>query len=102
MFFNTYSNYQDFFQPDLSFNDNPLLFNRNKYNSLEEIREALQNKRKEPLTRGSINGYIQKLSKISALKIYQNPQDKKEKTIELSYLGIAYFLQKLNEKKKNN
>lgn len=100
LFFNTYSNYQEFFQPDLSFNDNPLLFNRTKYNSLEEIREALQNKRNESLTRGSINGYIQKLSKISALKIYQNPQDKKEKTIELSYLGIAYFLQKLIKKKE--
>ena len=95
LFFNTYSNYQDFFQIDLSFNDNPLLFKRIKYNSLEEIREALQNKRNTPLTRGSINGYIQKLSKISALKIYPNPQDKKEKTIEISYLGIAYFLQKL-------
>ena len=27
--------------------------------------------------------------------IYPNPKDKKEKTIEISYLGIAYFLNKL-------
>jgi hypothetical protein len=95
LFFNTYNNFQAFFQPDLSFNDNPLLFNRIKYNSLEEIREALQNKRNEPLSRGSINGYIQKLNKISALNILPNPKDKKEKTIEISYLGIAHFLNKL-------
>ncbi len=41
---------------------------------------------------GSINGYIQKLNKISALNIYPNPKDKKEKAIKISYLGIAYFL----------
>lgn len=95
LFFNTYNNFQVFFQPDFSFNENPLLFNRIKYNSLEEIREALQNKRNEPLSRGSINGYIQKLNKISALNIHPNPKDKKEKTIEISYLGIAHFLNKL-------
>lgn len=95
LFFSTYDNYYDFFKPELTFNDNLLLYNRIKYTSLEEIRDALQNKRNESLTRGSINGFIQKLSKISALKIYANPQDKKEKTIETSYLGIAHFLNKL-------
>lgn len=47
------------------------------------------------ISRGSINRFIQKLSKISALNIYPNPKDKKQKTIEISYLGIAYFLYKL-------
>lgn len=51
-------------------------------------------KREESLTRGSINGYIQLLSKLSALRIYPNPDDKKEKAIEISYLGISYFLHK--------
>jgi len=95
LFFNAYDTYRDFFNPDLSFNDNQLLFKPKKYDSLEEIREALVHKRSESLSRGSINGFVQKLSKISALEIYPNPKDKKEKTIEISYLGIAYFLQKL-------
>ncbi len=100
LFFNTYTNFQVFFQPDLSFNDNPLLFNRIKYNSLEEIKKALENKRNKALSRGSINGYIQKLNKISALNIYPNPKDKKEKTIEISYLGITHFLNKLFKNNK--
>ena len=95
LFFNTYDTYRDFFTPDLSFNDNQLLFKRKKYNSLEELREALESKRNRSLSRGSINGFVQKLSKISALDIYPNPKDKKEKSIEISYIGIAYFLHKL-------
>ena len=95
LFFSTYDDYHDFFKPELTFNDNLLLYNRKKYNSLEEIKKALENRREESLTRGSINGYIQKLNKISALNIHPNPKDKKEKTIEISYLGIAHFLNKL-------
>ena len=71
------------------------MFKRKKYNSLEEIKEALESKRNGSLSRGSINGFIQKLNKISALNIYPNPKDKKEKTAEISYIGIAYFLHKL-------
>ncbi len=100
LFFNTYDNYSDFFNPNLFFNNNSLLFNRRKYDSLEEIREALERKRSDSISRGSINGFIQKLSKISALNIYPNPRDKKEKTIEISYIGIAYFLHKLFLKSK--
>jgi len=100
LFFNTYDTYRDFFNPDLSFNNNQLLFKRKKYNSLEELREALEIKRNGSLSRGSINGYVQKLSKISALNIYPNPDDKKEKAIEISYIGIAYFLHKLILKSK--
>ena len=95
LFFNNYNDYRDFFIPELSFNDNSILSNRKKYNSLEELREALEKKRNESISRGSINGFIQKLSKISALNISPNPKDKKEKTIEISYIGIAYFLHKL-------
>lgn len=95
LFFNSYDNIHDFFNPNLSFNDNLLLFKRKKYNSLEEIKKALDKKRGKSLSRGSINGYIQKLNRISALQVYPNPKDKKEKTIEISYLGIAYFLNKL-------
>ena len=95
LFFSTYENYDEFFNPDLPFNDNLLLSQQKKFDSLELLKGALECKRDETLTRGSINGYIQKLSKISALHIYPNPKDKKEKTVEISYLGIAYFLHKL-------
>jgi len=95
LFFSTYENYDEFFNPDLPFDDNLLLSQQKKFDSLEILKGALESKRDESLTRGSINGYIQKLNKISALNIYPNPKDKKEKTVEISYLGIAYFLHKL-------
>ncbi len=95
LFFNTYKNHLDFFNPDLTFNDNQLLSVRKKYTSLETLKEKLEEKRGNSLSRGSINGFIQKLKRISALNIFPNPKDKKEKTIEISYIGIAYFLHKL-------
>ncbi len=95
LFFNNYNDYRDFFTPELSFNDNPILSNLKKYKSLEEIKGALESKRNGSLSRGSIKGFVQKLSKISAINIYPNPKDKKEKTIEISYIGIAYFIHKL-------
>ena len=95
LFFSAYEDSNEFFKADESFNENLLLSQRMKYDSLESLKEALEGKRNEKLSRGPINGYIQKLNKISALHIYPNPKDKKEKTIEISYLGIAYFLNKL-------
>ncbi len=95
LFFNTYKSHHAFFIPDLSFNDNKLLSVRKKYTSLETLKEKLEEKRGNSLSRGSINGFIQKLKRISALNIFPNPKDKKEKTIEISYIGIAYFLRKL-------
>jgi len=95
LFFGAYENCLDFFKQKQSFNDNPLLCNRKRYDSLEEIKQALENKRNESLSRGSLNGYLQKLNKISALNIHPNPNDKKEKTVEISYLGIAHFLNRL-------
>ncbi len=79
----------------MSFNDNQLLSVRKKYTSLEILKEKLEEKRGNSLSRGSINGFIQKLKRVSALNIFPNPKDKKEKTIEISYIGIAYFLRKL-------
>ncbi len=95
LFFNTYKSHHDFFNPDLTFNDNQLFSVRKKYTSLETLKEKLEEKRGNSLSRGSINGFIQKLKRISALNIFPNPKDKKEKTIEISYIGIAYFLRKL-------
>ena len=95
LFFRNYTSYAQFFDIELIFNDNPLLTNRNTYNSLEDIRKVLEDKRKGSLSRGSINGFIQKLTKISALDIFPNPEDKKERSITISYLGVAYFLNNL-------
>ncbi len=67
-------------------------------NSIEQLKKALEKKKNSPLTRGSINGYITKLQNLSALEISPNPEDKKEKTITISYLGIAFFLQNLYNK----
>ena len=80
LFFNTYKSHHDFFNPDLSFNDNQLLSVRKKYTSLETLKEKLEEKRGNSLSRGSINGFIQKLKRISALNIFPNPKDRKEKT----------------------
>jgi len=93
LFFHDYQDYIEFFQPKLSFNENELLTNRKKYVSLEDVKEALEIKRKTTVSRGAINGFIQKLEKISAINLYPNPEDNKERSIEISYLGIGYFLQ---------
>lgn len=98
LFFNEYNESAQFFEPGLSFNNNPLLYNRKKYQSLEELKSVMEKVRKTTISRGSLNGFVQKLSTISALNIYPNPSDKKEKSIEISYFGIAYFLQTLFQK----
>ncbi len=95
LFFDDYHDYNEFFRLELSFNENTLLTNRKKYVSLEDIKEALESRRNSTISRGAINGFIQKLEKISAINLYPNPVDKKEKSIEISYLGIGYFLHKL-------
>ena len=75
-----------------------MLLNIKKYNSLEELRKILEKKKDKHLSRGSINDYIQKSQNLSALEISPNPSDKKEKMITISYLRIAFFIQKLYNK----
>ena len=95
LFFNEHDEPAQFFDPNLSFNNNPLLYDRKKYQSLEELKAVMEKVRKTTISRGSLNGFVQKLSIISALNVYPNPSDKKEKSIEISYFGIAYFLHAL-------
>ena len=101
LFFEDYNDYNRFFQPNLSFNQNDLLRTQKKYTSLEDIKDALEKKRKSAISRGVINGFVQKLERISAITLYPNLEDKKERSIEISYLGIAYFLDKLYSKRKS-
>jgi len=100
LFFEKYNDYKEFFLPERSFNENQLLTNRKRYDSLEDIKEALEAERKVEISRGSINGFIRKLENISALTLYPNPEDRKEKSIEISYIGIAYFLHDIYKKRK--
>ncbi len=95
LFFEPNYSLKGFFSQKFSFNEHPILTKVIKYNSLEQLKKALEKKKNSPLTRGSINGYIKKLQNLSALEISPNPEDKKEKTITISYLGIAFFLQNL-------
>ncbi len=95
LFFNEYHNYSQFFEPELSFNNNPLLYDGQKYQSLKQLMAVMEKVRKTSISRGALNGFIQKLTLISALNINTNPLDKKEKSIEISYFGIAYFLHTL-------
>ena len=99
LFFNEYNNFSQFFEPELSFNNNPLLHKRQKYQSLKQLKVVMEKVRKTSISRGALNGFIQKLTLISALNINTNPLDKKEKSIEISYFGIAYFLHTLFQKK---
>jgi len=99
LFFKEYNNYSQFFEPELSFNNNPLLHERQKYQSLKQLKTVMESVRKTSISRGALNGFIQKLTPISALNIDSNPLDKKEKSIEISYFGIAYFLHTLFQKK---
>jgi len=80
---------------------NPLLYTQRKYQSLEELKVVMEKARKTLISRGSLNKFVQKLSTISALNIYPDSADKKEKSIEISYFGIAYFLQALFQKHFN-
>ena len=98
LFFDDYDDYTQLFKPSAAFNENPLLTHRRTYKSLEDLKIAMEKIRNETISRGAINGFIQKLSLISALNIFPNPIDKKEKSIEINYFGIAYFLFSLFQK----
>lgn len=92
LFFEDYEDVNRFFEVGIPFNENPLLSHRKMYQSLENLRTVMEEKRGETISRGAINGFIQKLSTTSTLNIYPNPTDKKEKSVEISYMGIAVFL----------
>jgi len=94
LFFKPFETPLDFFKMKmLDFNENSLLNNCRSYNSIEEIRFALNRQRGKKLTRGAINGYIDKLNRISALTI--TPEDQNKKKISISYIGIAFFQREL-------
>ncbi len=98
LFFEPNYSLEDFFSQEFSFDEHPVLTKVKKYNSLEQLRKTLEERKGSSLTRGSINGYIMKLQKLSTFEISPNPEDKKEKTITISYLGIAFFLHNLYDK----
>ncbi len=80
LFFEPNYSLADFFSQEYSFNEHPVLLEIKKYNSLEQLRKTLEERKGSSLTRGAINGYIKKLQNLSALEISPNPEDRKEKT----------------------
>lgn len=95
LFFSNFSSYEDFFKPKITYNEISLLTETRQYKSLEDLKEELEDLRGERVSRGTINGFINKLNKISALETFPNPEDKKETSIKITYIGIAHFLYKL-------
>lgn len=96
LFFKPIENLELLFDVKLDFDQNLLLSGFKHFESIEEMRIELNEARGEKLTRGSINGYINKLERISALKISKEEQNKRK--ISINYFGIAYFLKKAHEK----
>ncbi len=80
-----------------------LLPNIKAYESIEDLKESFNKNRKssEQITRGSINGYLKKLKSMSAIVLYKNPKNQKEKRIEISYIGISFVLNHLFNSYKN-
>jgi len=93
LFFKSYTNSLEFFNIKHLYDENPLLNNIKSYKSIEEVRTSLIKNRGEKLTRGSINGFIKKLMKISALEL--RPARQNKKNISVSYIGIAFFLKEM-------
>ncbi len=98
LFFNKYDDINDFIKPDLLYDDNILLNKTIKYDSTEKIKDTYNKKKGLNLSRGDINICLHDLKNIEMLKILPNPEDKKKKTIEITYFGIANFLNYLFEK----
>ena len=75
-------------------NFDSLLSSIKSFESIESLKESFNNKRKndDQITRGSINGYIKKLKHMSAIILYKNPNNEKEKRIEITYLGISFII----------
>ncbi|KKM84135.1 hypothetical protein LCGC14_1302290 [marine sediment metagenome] len=89
LFFSPFKDSLDFFRHD--FDKNSLLKQRKIFNSIEAIKHSLNKQRGEKLTRGAINGYIMKLNRNSALVV--TPKDQNRKSIAISFIGIAFFLE---------
>ena len=65
-----------------------------RFESIEELKERFNEgkAKSEEITREAINGYIKKLKKLSCIRSYKNPENRKEKTIEMTYIGISFVL----------
>ena len=97
LFFTSYDDVMIIMRQNESFEK--IMFHIRSYNSIEDLKIAYGKKiNKKEITRGSINGYIKKLKKKSALETMVNPESKIEKKIKISYLGIAYVLNYLFNK----
>ncbi len=93
LFFHEFKDIKDFIKPAQSYDESKLLNYTKKHNSIDEIRvEYEKMKGIEKISRGTINSYIQLLKEMAALKTTPNPENKKKMVLEISYFGIAFFL----------
>lgn len=71
-----------------------LLLMVKSFESIKDLKDKFNKRRKngEQITRGSINGYIKKLKHMSAITLYNNPDNEKEKRIEITHIGISFII----------
>jgi len=62
------------------------------YKSIEELRKEYERRIKKEISRGALYGYFYRLKENSAIRLYSNPENKVETSVEITYLGIAYVL----------
>jgi len=98
LFFKKFKSYNKFFSPNLAYNENPLINETIIYESIEKLTEALKQKRKDSTSRGAVDGFVQKFSQINGVETFPNPENKKETSVKITYLGIALFLNEIYNK----
>lgn len=96
LFFNDYQNIKNFLQKQEPFEK--LLNIVVNYKSIKEIIKVYQKKINKEISRGAIYGYFNRLKEMSAIRIFPNPENKIEASVEITYLGIAYVLNYLLKK----
>lgn len=96
LFFKNYQNIKNLLQKQESFEK--LLDIVVNYKSIKEIKEAYKKKINKEISRGAIYGYFNRLKEMSAIRIFPNPENKTETSVEITYLGIAYVLNNLLKK----
>ena len=97
LFFTSYDDVMEIMRQNESFEK--LMSHIRSYNSIEDLKIAYGKKiNNREITRGSINGYLKKLKKKSAIESMINPESRIEKKIQITYLGIAYVLNYLFNK----
>ena len=101
LFFENYGDINDFVKLGSEFDNTPILTDTKEFNSINDLKKAFEGKIRKKISRGAVNGYINKLKENSILLIAPNQENKQKTKIGISYLGIAYFLNELYNRHKS-